>query len=87
MSQNKLPLYAIVELLMRLSAFNARIGNYKNHAERGDDVIVKTTNGTISLSRLLILSQFHTPDDINKRDLELMATKFRLKNLLKKGFN
>jgi hypothetical protein len=87
MSQNKMPLYAIVELLIRLSAFNNGIGNYKNHAERGDDVVIKTTNGSISLSKRLILSQFHTPDDINKRDLELMAMKFRMKNLLKKGFN
>ena len=76
MPQNKLPLYAIVELLMRLTGINPQIGNYKNHAERGDEVIVKTTNGTIQLSRALVLSQFHNPEDIGKRDLESMASRF-----------
>jgi hypothetical protein len=77
MSQNKLPLYAIVELLMRLTGINPQIGNYKNHAERGDEVIVKTTNGTIQLSRALVLSQFYKPEDIGKRDLESLASRFR----------
>lgn len=77
MSQNKLPLYAIVELLMRLTGINAQIGNYKNHSERGDEVLVRTTNGTIQLSRALVLSQFHKPEDIKARDLESFATKFR----------
>jgi hypothetical protein len=77
MSQNKLPLYAIVELLMRLTGINAQIGNYKNHSERGDQVIVKTTNGTIQLSRTHVLSQFHKPEDIGKNDLESLASRFR----------
>jgi len=77
MSQNKLPLYAIVELLMRVAGINPQIGNYKNHAERGDEVIVKTTNGTIQLSKTLVLSQFHKPDAIGKRDLESLASRFR----------
>jgi hypothetical protein len=79
MSQSKLPLYAIVELLMRLTGINPQIGNYKNHAERGDEVIVKTTNGTIQLSRALVLSQFYKPEDIGKHDLESMASRFRKK--------
>ncbi|MFC0513419.1 hypothetical protein ACFFGT_04380 [Mucilaginibacter angelicae] len=79
MPQNKLPLYAIVELLMRLTGINAQIGNYKNHAERGDLVIVKTTNGTIQLSKSLVLSQFNKPEEIDKRDLESIASRFRRK--------
>ncbi|WP_413669970.1 hypothetical protein ACEN9X_08560 [Mucilaginibacter sp. Mucisp86] len=79
MSQNTLPLYAIVELLMRLAGIDPQIGNYKNHSERGDNVFVKTTNGTIQLSRALILSQFHKPDDIEKRDLESLAARFRIR--------
>ncbi len=79
MSQNTLPLYAIVELLMRLTGINPQIGNYKNHAERGDEVVVKTTNGTIQLSKAFVLSQFHKPEDIEKRDLESLASRFRRK--------
>lgn len=85
MSQNKLPLYAIVELLMHLTGINAQIGNYKNHAERGDQVIVKTTNGTIQMSRALVLSQFNKPEDIDKRDLESIASRFRRKLSNAKG--
>ncbi|WP_114941715.1 hypothetical protein [Mucilaginibacter endophyticus] len=77
MSQSKLPLYAIVELLMRLAGVNAQIGNYKNHTERGDEVLVRTTNGSIQLSRTLVLSQFNRPEDIQKRDLESLASRFR----------
>jgi len=77
MSQNTLPLYAIVELLMRLAGVDPQIGNYKNHSERGDNVLVKTTNGTIQLSRALVLSQFNKPEDIGKRDLESLAARFR----------
>ncbi|QEM06334.1 hypothetical protein DIU31_023460 [Mucilaginibacter rubeus] len=79
MSKNKLPLYAIVELLMRLAGIDPQIGNYKNHSERGDNVLVKTANGTIQLSRALVLSQFHKPEDIEKRDLESLASRFRRK--------
>jgi len=79
MSKNKLPLYAIVELLMRVTGINPQIGNYKNHAERRDQVVVKTSNGTIQLSRALVLSQFHRPEDIEKRDLESLASRFRRK--------
>ncbi|MDB5146903.1 MAG: hypothetical protein JWQ57_923 [Mucilaginibacter sp.] len=79
MPQNKLPLYAIVELLMRLTGINAQIGNYKNHAERGDQGIVKTTNGTIQMSKALGVSQFNKPEDIDQRDLESIASRFRRK--------
>lgn len=77
MSQSKLPLYAIVELLMRLTGVNSQIGNYKNHSERGDEVLVRTTNGTIQLSKALVLSQFNRPEDIQKQDLESLALRFR----------
>ena len=85
MSQNTLPLYAIVELLMRLAGIDPQIGNYKNHSERGDNVLVKTTNGTIQLSKALVLSQFHKPEDIQKRDLESLASRFRRRLRKAKG--
>ncbi|SEO41232.1 hypothetical protein SAMN05192574_1087 [Mucilaginibacter gossypiicola] len=85
MSQNTLPLYAIVELLMRLAGIDPQIGNYKNHSERGDNVLVKTTNGTIQLSKSLVLSQFNKPEDIQKRDLESLASRFRRRLRKAKG--
>jgi hypothetical protein len=77
MENNNLPLYTIVELLARLSPFNAVIGEYKDHAVHDRGVIIKTTNGTIQLPKELILTQFHTPDQIGKHELEKAAITFK----------
>lgn len=50
--KNDLPTYAIVELLIRLSHINPLIGDYKGHALFDDGVIVKTTHGNITFSKL-----------------------------------
>lgn len=61
MPKTKLPAYAIVELLMRLSNHNKAIGDYKTHREYADHALVKTTGGTIRFARQLVIQQFEEP--------------------------
>jgi hypothetical protein len=62
MAKQNLPVYAIVELLMRLSHYNKRIGDYRGHTVRPDTVLVKTSGGTINFSQSLIMQQFEDPE-------------------------
>ena len=76
MAKHNIPAYAIVELLMRLSHFNRRIGDYKGHAIRADDVLVKTSGGRINFSQTLIMRQFSQPDLISHDELIKAAAQF-----------
>jgi len=70
------PTYAIVELLIRLTKYNDSIGDYKGHAVYDDDVIVKTSAGTIVFPQKLILKQFESPESITGADLAAVAAGF-----------
>jgi hypothetical protein len=76
MAKHNIPAYAIVELLMRLSHFNRRIGDYKGHAIRADDVLVKTSGGRINFSQTLIMRQFAHPELISHDELIKAAAQF-----------
>lgn len=69
MKQHNLPLYAIVELLMRIALYNKSIGSYKDHSDEGDNVRVTTTAGYISFSTNLIAKQFLTPEEVTNSEL------------------
>jgi len=77
MLKRDLPAYAIVELLMRLSHHNKLIGDYKNHAVTNNDVIVKTSTGSITFTRKLIMQQFEDPELISNDALSVIASSFR----------
>ncbi len=76
MPKDVLPVYAIVELLIRLTDFEPQIGDYRGHRAVDDQVIVKTTNGSIILSNDLVLRQFHTPENITTDELIRLAASF-----------
>jgi len=77
MANTSVPLYAIVEILIRLSEFNEEIGNYKNHFITDDNVRVTTTTGHILLPLNLIMKQFHAPEKIDNTTLKLIAFSYQ----------
>jgi hypothetical protein len=80
MPKNSLPTYAIVELLIRLEKHDPSIGNYKNHSESGNGIIVKTTGGSILFPESLIMQQFESPELIGDNELAAIASLFRSAN-------
>lgn len=77
MAKNSLPTYAIVELLIRLANHNDLIGSYKDHAVYDNDVIIKTSGGTIVLPQKLIIKQFESPESITEAELRTAAKAFK----------
>lgn len=80
MARNSLPTYAIVELLIRINAYNDSIGDYKDHAMYDDETIVKTSTGTIRLRQDIIKQQFESPETITENELARIASLFRKTN-------
>ena len=80
MLKNNLPTYAIVELLIRLEKHDPAIGDYKNHSESDNGVIVKTTGGSILFPQSLVMQQFETPELISENELAAIARLFRSAN-------
>ncbi|HVV54376.1 MAG TPA: hypothetical protein VHC47_03575 [Mucilaginibacter sp.] len=80
MARNSLPTYAIVELLIRLNAHDDSIGDYKDHTMYDDEVIVKTSNGTIRLTQALVQQQFEAPETITENELVQITSAVRKAN-------
>lgn len=80
MSSSSLPLYAVIELLIRVSEYNPSIGDYKDHARHTQGYVIKTTNGTILFSKQIIETQFKHPEDITKPMLQQLASSFKNSN-------
>jgi hypothetical protein len=77
MPKTNIPVYAIVELLMRLASHNKNIGDYKGHRVRENNVQVKTTSGNITFATPLIMKQFHDPASVTLDDLLKAMSFFR----------
>lgn len=77
MPKDDLPTYAIVELLIRLSEFNTQIGNYKDHSEHDDGVVVITSRGHINFPRSMVMQQFNDPEMITRGELLSIADTFK----------
>lgn len=69
MPKHNIPVYAIVELLMLLAQQDTSVGDYRGHTIRNNQVLVKTTGGSIIFSEALIMKQFSEPENITKIDL------------------
>jgi hypothetical protein len=80
MPKNNLPTYAIVELLIRLSTYNSGIGDYKDHAVKDDEVMVKTSGGMIRFPVVLIEQQFSAPEQITEDALFKASLQFKPSN-------
>jgi len=76
MLKSNLPTYAIVELLIRLAPYNPSIGDYKNHSNYDNGVMVKTTGGTICFAESLIIEQFRAPELVSETILLETASTF-----------
>ena len=77
MAKNNLPTYAIVELLIRLEKYDSAIGDYKDHSVYDDEIIVKTSGGSIRFPEHLIIRQFETPELISDNELLKTAQWFK----------
>ncbi|MBS7564632.1 hypothetical protein KHS38_09455 [Mucilaginibacter sp. Bleaf8] len=77
MPKDDLPTYAIVELLIRLSEFNAQIGNYKDHSTHDGGVVVLTSRGHINFPRSIVMQQFNDPEMITRGELLSIADTFK----------
>ncbi len=76
MRSMSVPIYAIVELLIRLEEYNPKIGNYKDHAITEKNVRVTTSTGHILFPLSLVMNQFHSPEAIDETTLKLMAVSY-----------
>lgn len=77
MSASPLPLYVIIELLIRIAEYNPEVGQYKDHTRRRDGYLIKTTGGTILFTNDLIQMQFTNPDSISRDQLVQLGNSFR----------
>ena len=77
MANHHLPTYAIIELLIRLARYNHLIGDYKNHSVFDTGVMVKTSGGSISFPKSIIIQQFENPASISDNELAQTALLFR----------
>ena len=77
MFKSNLPTYVLVELLIRISSFDNKIGDYKNHTYFDDGVMVKTNQGTIHFPESLVMNQFQTPELITEQALIETAASFK----------
>lgn len=77
MFKTNLPTYVLVELLIRVSSFEIKIGDYKNHTYFEDGVMVKTNRGTIHFPESLIMNQFQSPELITEQALIETAATFK----------
>jgi hypothetical protein len=80
MPKSNLPTYAIVELLIRLEKYDSAIGAYKDHTVYDDEVIVKTSGGTIRFPEHLVLRQFESPELITDAELQKTSMWFKAAN-------
>jgi hypothetical protein len=69
MNEINLPLYAIVELLIRVSNLYGNIGDYHDHISQSDYAVIKTSKGTIRFSKAIITKQFMYPEKISNNEL------------------
>ncbi|WP_207534451.1 hypothetical protein [Desertivirga arenae] len=77
MTEKDIPLYVIVELLMRLSLQNDQIGNYKNHFFGPENTYVWTGNGSLVFPTTMLFRQFNQPSEITNDELMEVAQTFK----------
>ncbi len=69
MNAQNIPVYAIVEVLIRVSNFDEGIGNYLNHVVQPEWVVIRTSKGVITFSNDLIAKQLEQPEKITNEEL------------------
>lgn len=76
MDAEKIPIYAIIELLIRVSDFHADVGNYLSHMMHSEWIVIRTSKGIISFSNALIITQLRQPENITDQDLLFALSSF-----------
>lgn len=72
----KIPIYIIEEVLIRLQEINPEIGKLKTMERLGSQMIIKTSNGIITVPVLLLGLQLHDPSMLKNEDVEALAKQF-----------
>lgn len=74
MKDTEVPLYAIVELLIRISFYHHGLGSYHDYMLDDEQVIVTTTEGLLILTKEIVFKQVRSPGAIS--DVELLRCTF-----------
>ena len=72
----KIPIYIIEEVLIRLQGINPEIGKLKTMERLGSQMIIKTSNGIITVPVSLLGLQLHDPSMLKNEDVETLAKQF-----------
>jgi hypothetical protein len=70
MKNEEMPSYAIVEILIRISAFHPNLGRYKDHDLIGPMVVIKITSGRVMVKAELVSKHLQSPHTVSLNELE-----------------
>ena len=71
-----MPSYVIEELIIRLQAFNKGIGTLKSYIRLGEQMIIKTNRGMITVPMSLLNCQLQTPTAITSEEIAVLTGQF-----------
>ena len=71
-----MPSFVIEELIIRLQEFNKGIGTFKSCVRLGEQMIIKTTRGMITVPMSLLNCQLQAPAAITSEEIAVLAGQF-----------
>jgi hypothetical protein len=75
-----IPVYVIVELLIRVSYSSEDLGDYKTHVFHPSWVVINTSKGRITFSNSLVFKHWEHPGKITDEELLNALTTFERKS-------
>ncbi|QEM14274.1 hypothetical protein [Mucilaginibacter rubeus] len=71
-----MPLYIIEELIIRLQAFNKGVGTFISCIRLGEQMIIKTNRGMITIPMVVLITQLQRPPAITNEEVAVLARQF-----------
>ncbi|HEX8019129.1 hypothetical protein [Mucilaginibacter sp.] len=71
-----MPSFVIEELIIRLQEFNRGVGTLKSYVRLGEQMIIKTTRGVITVPMSLLNGQLQEPTVITNEEIAILAGQF-----------
>jgi hypothetical protein len=71
-----MPLYIIEELIIRLQEFNKGMGKLRSYVRLGEQMIIKTNRGMITVPMALLNCQLREPAGITSEEMAALAAQF-----------
>lgn len=68
--------FVIEELIIRLQEFNRGVGTLKSYVRLGEQMIIKTTRGMITVPMSLLNCQLQEPAAITSEEIAVLARQF-----------